>query len=55
LAGAETHVRLYFDVSQTFGGNPFLKLGHKLFRTARFAIDILADKTDSAHRFLLGL
>jgi hypothetical protein len=54
LACAETHIGLNFDVAQTFGSDAFLELGHKLFRTARLAIDILADKTDSAHRFLLG-
>jgi hypothetical protein len=54
LASAKAHIGLDLDISQSFCGDTLLKFGHELLRAAGFAIDILADKTDSAHRFLLA-
>src|SRR6516165_6798087 len=51
LARAETHVWFDLDVRNPFGGNFFLELRRKLFRTARLAIDVLANQANSSHYF----
>jgi hypothetical protein len=53
LAGTEAHIRFNLDIAQSFIGDTFLQLDHELLGTPGFAIDILANETHSAHRFLL--
>jgi hypothetical protein len=53
LAGAETHIRLNFNVSESLGRDAFFELSHYLLRASGLAIDILTNKTDSTHTLLL--
>jgi hypothetical protein len=53
LAGAETHIWLYFNVSEPLGRDAFFELSHYLLRASGLAIDILTNETDSTHTLLL--
>jgi hypothetical protein len=50
LAGAKTHVRLYFHVGKALCSDALFELRHDLLGTARLAIDILTNETGSAHK-----
>src|SRR5262245_57040138 len=49
LAGSEAHVRFDFHVFDALGGDLLFELGRKLFRAARFTIDVLANQANSSH------
>jgi hypothetical protein len=54
LAGPETHVGFYFDISEPFSFNSLLKFGHDLLGASIFAIHVLTDETKRFHKPLLG-
>jgi hypothetical protein len=53
LAGPETHVGFYFDISEPFSFNSFLKFGHELLGASILAIHVLTYETKRFHRPLL--
>src|ERR1051326_3093194 len=49
LAGAETHVGFYLYVGDSFRRDALLQFAQELFGTSGFAVDVLANETNSHH------